>query len=68
MDNGDSFPGQKRAERKTNYLPNSLMMLKFGGTMLTVLTRLCGVQRHKFIFKLKRRKNVLHSVHFGISG
>ena len=56
IDTGDSFPRQKRAERETNYLPNLTIMLCIGGYMPPLLTRLCGVQRHEYIFTLDGEK------------
>jgi len=68
IDTGDFFPGQKRAERESDYLPNLIIMLMVDGSMPPLLIRFCGLQIHKFIFMLDRGKNALHSVHVGIRG
>jgi len=68
METGDSFPEQKRVEREPDYFPNLIIMLRVDGSMLPLLTRLCGLQIHKFIFILDRGENALHSVHVGIRG
>jgi hypothetical protein len=54
MDTGDSLPGQKRVEREADYLHHSIIMLRVGGSIPPLLTRLCGVQRHKCTFKVEK--------------
>ena len=44
LDTGDSFSGQKWAERETDYIPNLIIMLRIGESMPPPLTRLCGVR------------------------